>query len=74
MYPHEHELKDTTKNNTSSSYFDLLLSIGRYVPLRQAWRFKFPYYKLSVPEQQRPIFASVVECYFIILTLFTTFQ
>ena len=29
MYPTDLEIKDTTKNNTSASYLDLLLSIGR---------------------------------------------
>ena len=54
MYPPELEIKDTTESNTLASYLDLLLSIGRdgqlHTPLRQTWRFQFPYYKLSVPE------------------------
>ena len=29
MYPAELEIKDTTESNTSASYLDLLLSIGR---------------------------------------------
>ena len=29
MYPVELEIKDTTENNTSASYLDLLISIGR---------------------------------------------
>ena len=29
MYPVELEIKDTTESNTSASYLDLLLSIGR---------------------------------------------
>ena len=29
MYPVELEIKDTTESNTSASYMDLLLSIGR---------------------------------------------
>ena len=29
MYPPELEIKDTTESNTSASYFDLLLTIGR---------------------------------------------
>ena len=29
MYPSELEIKDTTESNTSASYLDLLLSIGR---------------------------------------------
>ena len=29
MYPAELEIKDTTENNTSASFLDLLLSIGR---------------------------------------------
>ena len=34
MYPPELEIKDTTKSNTSASYLDLLLSIGRDGQLR----------------------------------------
>ena len=34
MYPTELEIKDTTESNTSASYLDLLLSIGRDVQLR----------------------------------------
>ena len=34
MYPPELEIKDTTESNTSASYFDLLLSIGRDGQLR----------------------------------------
>ena len=34
MYPAELEVKDTTENNTSASYLDLLLSIGRDGQLR----------------------------------------
>ena len=34
MYPHELEIKDTTESNTSASYLDLLLSIGRDGQLR----------------------------------------
>ena len=34
MYPAELEIKDTTESNTSASYFDLLLSIGRDGQLR----------------------------------------
>ena len=33
MYPGELEIKDTTESNTSASYLDLLLSIGRDVQL-----------------------------------------
>ena len=29
MYPNELEMKDTTESNTSASYLDLLVSIGR---------------------------------------------
>ena len=29
MYPSELEIKDTTESNTSASYLDLILSIGR---------------------------------------------
>ena len=31
VYPHELEIKDTIENNTSASFLDLLLSIGRMV-------------------------------------------
>ena len=34
MYPPELEIKDTTESNTSASYLDLLLSIGREGQLR----------------------------------------
>ena len=34
MYPPELEIKDMTESNTSASYFDLLLSIGRDGKLR----------------------------------------
>ena len=34
MYPRELEIKDTTESNTSASYLDLLLSIGRDGQLR----------------------------------------
>ena len=34
MYPAELEIKDTTESNTSASYFDLLLSMGRDGQLR----------------------------------------
>ena len=34
MYPPELEIKDSTKSNTSASYFDLFLSIGRDGQLR----------------------------------------
>ena len=34
MYPPELEIKDTTKSNTSASYLDLLLSIGKDGQLR----------------------------------------
>ena len=34
MYPPELEIKDTTESNTSASYLDLLLSIGRDCQLR----------------------------------------
>ena len=62
LYPPELEIKHTTESNTSASYLGLLLSIRRdgqrlrYSRLRQAWRFKFQYYKFSVPEQQHSIF------------------
>ena len=50
MYPVELEIKDTAESNTSASYLDLLLSIGRDVHLWQTWRFQFPHHKFSVPE------------------------
>ena len=34
-------------------------SMFQYFPLRQTWRFQLPYHKLSVPEQQYSIFASL---------------
>ena len=34
MYPAELEIKDTTENNTSASYFEVLLSIGKDGQLR----------------------------------------
>ena len=33
MYPPELEIKDKTESNTSASYLDLLLSIGRVIQL-----------------------------------------
>ena len=36
MYPAELEIKDTTESNTSFSYMDLLLSIGRDGQLRSS--------------------------------------
>ena len=55
MYPPELEIKDTTEGNTSASYLDLLLSIGRDGQLLTSLYdkrddFQFPYYKLSIPE------------------------
>ena len=34
-----------------------------HFPLRQTWRFQLPYHKLSVPEQQHSIFASLLRFY-----------
>ena len=34
-----------------------------HFPLRQTWRFQLPYHKLSVPEQQHSIFASLWRFY-----------
>ena len=45
--------KNTTEGNTFASYYGELSDF----PVRQAWRFQLPYYKLSVPEKQNPIFA-----------------
>ena len=59
MSTSELEIKDTTESIASASYLNLLLSISRdgqdlHFPLRQAWRFQFPYYKLSVLEHLCP--------------------
>ena len=37
MYPAELEIKDTTESNTSASYYDLLMSIGRDGQLRTSF-------------------------------------
>ena len=55
MYPVELEIKDTTESNTSASYLDLLLSIGRGGQLHTSIYdkrddFQFPHHKFSVPE------------------------
>ena len=42
-----------------------------HFPLRQTWRFQLPYHKLSVPEQQHSIFASLWRFY---LTANTVYQ
>ena len=67
MYPPDFEIKDMTESNTSAFYLDLLLSIGRdgqlHISLRQAWRFWFLYYKLSVAEQHHSIFARLWRFY-----------
>ena len=62
MYPVEVEIKDTTESNTSASYLDLLLSIGRgrstsYFHWWQTWWFQFQYHKFSVSEKQYTIFS-----------------
>ena len=57
MYPAELD-KETMENNTSTSHLDLqkMYSFDRdgrsavQFLLRQTWRFKLPYHKLSVPE------------------------
>ena len=54
MYPVELEINATTESNTSASYLDLLLSIGRDGPLHTSIYdkrdFQFPHHKFSVPE------------------------
>ena len=55
MYPPELEIKDTTESNTSASFLDLLLLIGRDGQLHTSLfdkrdDFSLPYYKFSVPE------------------------
>ena len=53
MYPVELEIKETTESNTSASYLDLLLSIGKDGQLHTSIfdiREKFPHHKCSVPE------------------------
>ena len=59
MYPPELEIKDTTESNTSASYLDLLLSIGRDGQLhtslydkRDDFNFhitKFPFLSSNIP-------------------------
>ena len=51
MYPPELEIKDTTESNTSASYLDLLLSIGRDGQLHTSLYDKRDdfHYKLFVP-------------------------
>ena len=59
MYPVELEIKDTTESNTSASYLDLLLSIGRYGQLhtsiydkRDDFNFhitNFPFLSSNIP-------------------------
>ena len=58
MYPAELEIKNTTVSNTSSSYLNLLLSIGKDGQLLTSL-----YDKLSVPEQQHSIFARLWRFY-----------
>ena len=54
VYSAELEIKDTTQSNTSASFLDLLLSIGKDGQLRtslwQPSRFQLPCRKLSVSE------------------------
>ena len=60
MYPPELEIKDTTESNTSASYYDLLLSIGRECQLRTSlydkrddFNFhiiKFPFLSSNIPD------------------------
>ena len=54
MYPAELEIKNTTESNTSASYLDLLLSIGRDGQLHTSLYDK--------REQQHSIFTSLYEC------------
>ena len=59
MYPAELQIKDTTESNTSASYLDLLLSIGRYGQLhtsiydkRDDFNFhitNFPFLSCNIP-------------------------
>ena len=59
MYPTEFEIKGATESNTSASYLDLLLSIGRDVQLRTSVYDKrddfsfhitnFPYLSNNIP-------------------------
>ena len=52
MYPAELEIKDTTESNTSASYLDLLLSIGRHGQLRTSLydkRDDFNFHITNVP-------------------------
>ena len=56
MYPVELEIKDITESNTSASYLDLRLSIGRGGQLHTSIYDKRddlnPHHKFSVPEKQ----------------------
>ena len=61
MYPPDLEIKDTTESNTSAPYLDLFLSIRRDGQLHTSLYdkrddFSFHITKISVPEQQHPIF------------------
>ena len=59
MYPPEIEIKDTTENNTSASYLDLLLSIDRdghfhtsLYDKRDVFNFhisNFPFLSINIP-------------------------
>ena len=49
MYPAELEIKDTTESNTSASYLDLLLSIGREGQLRTSLYDKRGDFNFHIP-------------------------
>ena len=64
MYPAELEIKDTTESNTSASYLDLLLSIGRDGQLRTSLYdkrdgFNFHITNFQFLSSNIPIFASL---------------
>ena len=68
MYPPALPIKDTAKSNTSASYLDLLLSIGKNGQLRTSLYdkrddFNFFITNNSIPEKQHPIFASLWRFY-----------
>ena len=48
MYPPELEIKDTTESNTSTSYLDLLLSIGREGQLSTSLYDKRDYFNFNI--------------------------
>ena len=50
MYPVEFDIKDTTESNTSASYLDLLLSIGRDGQLQTSiYDKRYDFYITNVP-------------------------